>query len=144
MARVLHLLTYSLVMLLNVAACSSAVEDCKSELSEEVSALISDAAHDLKNQDFESAMESALRALDTSRTCGYPLGEVQALHMITGIDIMSSRDSDAWEKALEAEAIARRHGFSKELSQMPSYVLMRRFRRRPDETMKDLPMHRKL
>ena len=118
MARVLHLLTYSLVMLLNVAACSYAVEDYKSELSEEVSALISEAAHDLKNQDFESAMESALRALDTSRTCGYPLGEVQALHMITGIDIMSSRDSDAWEKALEAEAIARRHGFSKELSQI--------------------------
>jgi DNA-binding CsgD family transcriptional regulator len=31
---------------------------------------------------------------------------------------MATRDADAWEKAVEAEAIARRKGFSKELSQI--------------------------
>ena len=46
------------------------------------------------------------------------MGEVQALYSITGIDIMATRDADAWEKAIEAEAIARRQGFSKELSQI--------------------------
>ena len=63
-------------------------------------------------------MEKALRALDVSRKEGYSLGEVQALYSITGIDIMATRDADAWEKAVEAEAIARRKGFSKELSQI--------------------------
>ena len=58
-----------------------------------------------------------LKSRETVRG-GYPLGEVKALYTITGIDIMSSRDADAWEKALEAEAIARRYGFDKELSEI--------------------------
>jgi DNA-binding CsgD family transcriptional regulator len=72
----------------------------------------------VSNQDFEAAMEKALHALEISRLREYPLGEVQALYTLTGIDIMTSRDADAWEKAVEAEAIARRHGFSKELSEI--------------------------
>jgi DNA-binding CsgD family transcriptional regulator len=63
-------------------------------------------------------MEKALHALEISRTGEYPLGEVQALYTITGIDIMTSRDADAWEKAVEAENIARKHGFCKELSEI--------------------------
>lgn len=120
MARALHLLTFSFAMLLGVAACRSSVEDRQSELSAEVSSLVDDASRDLKNQDFDAAMGKALHALEISRTFegGYPLGEVKALYTITGIDIMSNRDADAWEKALEAEAIARREGFGKELSEI--------------------------
>jgi len=120
MTRILHLLTVSFVALLCVSACRPAVEGGQSDLSAEVSSLVDDAARDLKNQDFDGAMEKALHALEISRTCegGYPLGEVKALYTITGIDIMSSRDADAWEKALEAEAIARRYGFDKELSEI--------------------------
>ena len=119
MTRVFHILTLSLAILFCAVACRSAGEDAaRSVLAAEVTSLIDSASNDLKNQDFEAAMEKALRALDVSRKEGYSLGEVQALYSITGIDIMATRDADAWEKAVEAEAIARRKGFSKELSQI--------------------------
>ena len=61
-------------------------------------------------------MEKGLRALEAARGSGDRLGEVKALQALVGIDIMASRDGDAWEKALEAEAIARDRGFRKDLS----------------------------
>ena len=119
MTRIFRILTFSLAILFCAVACRSAGEDAaRSVLAAEVTSLIDSASNDLKNQDFEAAMEKALRALDVSRKEGYSLGEVQALYSITGIDIMATRDADAWEKAIEAEAIARRHGFDKELSQV--------------------------
>lgn len=120
MSRALHLLTVSFVLLFCVSACRSAGNDAaRSALAEEVTSLVEGAGQDVSNQNFEAAMEKALRALEISRSGnGYPLGEVQALYAITGVDIMTSRDADAWEKSVEAEAIARRHGFSKELSQI--------------------------
>lgn len=119
MTKVFHILTFSFTILFCAVACRSAGEDAaRSVLAAEVTSLIDSASYDLKNQDFEAAMEKALRALDVSRKDGYSLGEVQALYSITGIDIMATRDADAWEKALEAEAIARRKGFRKELSQI--------------------------
>ena len=119
MTRIFRFLTLSISMLLCVGACRSSEEDAaRSVLAAEVTSIIDSASNDLKNQDFEAAMEKALRALDVSRKEGYSLGEVQALYSITGIDIMATRDADAWEKAVEAEAIARRKGFSKELSQI--------------------------
>lgn len=119
MTRTLHLLTVSFALLFCVSACRSAgnVAAC-SALAEEVTSLVEGAGQDVSNQDFEAAMEKALHALEISRLREYPLGEVQALYTITGIDIMTSRDADAWEKAVEAETIARRHGFSKELSEI--------------------------
>ena len=119
MTKVFHILTLSFTILFCAVACRYAGEDAaRSVLAAEVTSLIDSASNDLKNQDFEAAMEKALRALDVSRKEGYSLGEVQALYSITGIDIMTTRDADAWEKAVEAEAIARRHGFDKELSQV--------------------------
>ena len=119
MTRVFHILTLSFTILFCAVACRSAGEDAaRSVLAAEVTSLIDSVSNDIKNQDFEAAMEKALRALDVSRKEGYSLGEVQALYSITGIDIMATRDADAWEKAVEAEAIARREGFSKELSQI--------------------------
>lgn len=120
MAKTLHLLTVSFVILLYMAGCSYEGNNSgQSDMSAEVSSLVGEATRDLGNQDFDAAMEKALRALEISRTSkGFPLGEVQALYTIIGIDIMSSRDADAWEKAIEAETIARKHGFSKELSQI--------------------------
>ena len=120
MVKALQLLTVSLVLLLCVPGCRSEGDySGQSDLWEDVSSLVGEATQDLANQDFESAMEKALSALEISRSgSGFPKGEVQALYTIIGIDIMSSRDADAWEKAIEAEAIARKYGFNKELSQI--------------------------
>ena len=119
MTKVIHILTLSFTILFCAVACRSAGEDAaRSVLAAEVASIVDSASIDLKNQDFEAAMEKALRALDVSRKEGYSLGEVHALYSITGIDIMATRDDDAWEKAVEAEAIARRQGFTKELSQI--------------------------
>ena len=78
--------------------------------------LLQEVAQDLDNQRFEAAMEKALLSLKIARASGEELGEVKALQALVGIDIMASRDEDAWEKALEAEAIAREKGFKQELS----------------------------
>lgn len=120
MVKALHLLTLFLVLLLCVPGCRSEGDySGQSDLWEDVSSLVGEATQDLANQDFESAMEKALSALEISRSgSGFPKGEVQALYTIIGIDIMSSRDADAWEKAVEAETIARKYGFNKELSQI--------------------------
>ncbi len=78
--------------------------------------LLQEVAQDIDNQRFEAAMEKALLSLEIARGSGEELGEVKALQALVGIDIMASRDEDAWEKALEAEAIAREKGFKQELS----------------------------
>ena len=70
----------------------------------------------MERQNFEAAMENALQALEVSRAQGNRLQEVQALRTMVGIGIMTSRDADAWEKALEAEGIARKEDFRKELA----------------------------
>ncbi len=98
MTRTLHLISVSFAMLLCVAACRSTGNDAASSaLAEEVNCLVEGAGQDVSNQDFEAAMEKALHALEISSAGEYPLGEVQALYTITGIDIMTSRDADAWE-----------------------------------------------
>ncbi len=76
--------------------------------------LIAQAGKDVSSQNFDAAMEKALMALEQSE--GQPRIKVQALQTIVGIDIMTSRDADAWGKALEAETIARKHGLDKELA----------------------------
>ena len=81
---------------------------------DEVSALLAEASECLADQHWDAAMEKALLALDLS--AADPLLKVKSLSTIVGIDIMASRDADAWEKALEAEAIARGAGLKKELA----------------------------
>lgn len=76
--------------------------------------LIAQATQDVGNQRFDAAMEKALQALALAGDA--PRLKVQALSTIVGIDIMASRDGDAWEKALEAEAIARENGLREELA----------------------------
>ncbi|MBQ3872357.1 MAG: LuxR family transcriptional regulator [Bacteroidales bacterium] len=88
----------------------------KDEWAVQNAVLIEQATKDVERQNFEAAMENALQALEVSRAQGNRLQEVQALHTMVGIGIMTSRDADAWEKALEAEGIARKEGFRKELA----------------------------
>lgn len=97
-----------------VAGLYSCSTETSTDVSDEVSALISDATQSIASQDFETAMDKSLQALDLSGDD--PFLQVQSLYSIIGIDIMASRDADAWEKALQAEAIARENGFTKELS----------------------------
>ena len=101
-----------LLFLLLISACHPAAD-----LSgDRPDVLLQEVGQDLDNQRFEAAMENGLRALEIARGSGDRLGEVKALQALVGIDIMASRDGDAWEKALEAETIAREKGFKKELS----------------------------
>ncbi|MBR1573588.1 MAG: helix-turn-helix transcriptional regulator, partial [Bacteroidales bacterium] len=80
----------------------------------EAATLIAESELLLASQDFDGAMEKSFRALDLSAE--NPLMQVQSLLSIIGVDIMVSRDADAWDKAVEAEAVARENDFDKELS----------------------------
>ena len=97
-----------------VAGLYSCGTETSSDLTAEVSVLLSDASQSLASQDFETAMDKSLQALALSGDD--PFLQVQSLYSIIGIDIMASRDDDAWKKALQAETIARENGFTKELS----------------------------
>ena len=97
-----------------LATCSP-VSD-RNDAGAGVPAILAEAAQDVSAQHFDNAMENALRALELS--AGDPLLKVQSLSTIVGIDIMASRDADSWEKALEAETIAREYGFKKELAEI--------------------------
>ena len=84
------------------------------DVSSQVASLLDASSDDVASQNFDAAMDKALQALDLS--AGEPQLHVQALTTIVGIDIMASRDADAWEKALQAEALARKQGYKKELA----------------------------
>ena len=81
-----------------------------------VSFLVEEASRDIENQRFDTAMVKALKALEMAQKAGSAKDEVNALSCITGIDIMTSRDDDAWEKATQAEALARKNSLKKELA----------------------------
>ena len=83
-----------------------------------VSDLIEQAEKAAAGQHYEQALEKALQALELSRGEADALGQVRSLSCIVGIDIMTSRDQDAWDKALEAEGMARSNGFREELSRI--------------------------
>ena len=71
MTRIFRVLTLSIALLLCVGACRYSEEDAaRSALAAEVTSIVDSASNDLKNQDFEAAMEKALRALDVSRKEG--------------------------------------------------------------------------
>ena len=70
----------------------------------------------MRAQRYDQAMEKALGALESARQEGDKKQEVKALQTIVGINIMSSQDVDAWEKAIEAEEIARKHDFKEDLA----------------------------
>ena len=108
------LLFISAALLAGLSACSRDVKNNPSDNETQVALLIEQASDDVTSQRFDAAMEKALRALDLAGED--PLLKVQALESIIGVDIMASRDEDAWNKALEAESIARENGFRKELS----------------------------
>ncbi len=103
-----------LALFLGLSACEGHQEEaaCPPELT----ALLEQASADAALQRFEPAMQKALRALEISDAENSRQGRVQALSTIVGIDILTSRDDDAWEKAVEAESIARECGFSSELA----------------------------
>ena len=106
--KALYVLAISAVLL----SCTKDTQ--KQDTEAQVQTLIHASAEDVSNQCFDAAMGKALQALDLSAVD--PLLQVQAPSTIVGIDIMASRDEDAWAKALEAEAIAREHGYKKELA----------------------------
>ena len=101
------------ILVLSLQSCRNRTG---SDSSERIAALLEESARNTGNQRFEPAMASALDALALARETDNQKGEVQALSFIVGIDIMTSRDDDAWQKAVEAEAIARENGFQEELA----------------------------
>ena len=116
MSRIFHF-TLCFAVILSLTACRGGADiSSHSDPPPEVTSLIDNAAGEVGGQRFDSAMEKALSALELSRQQDSPLGEVRSLSTIVGIDIMASRDADAWEKAMEAESIARKNRFDKELA----------------------------
>lgn len=109
----LRLILFSLIALL-VTSCRPSGQDV--DMTSSAVGLIEEAKKNVGDQNFDAAMGKALLALETARRAGDALQEVRALQAIVGIDIMTSRDSDAWEKALEAEKIARARGYKVELA----------------------------
>ena len=112
--RRIPLYIFMTALLLTSSACREMRNGPQEQ--EEAQVLIEAAMTDVSSQRFDAAMEKALRALDMADAEKSPLLKVRSLACITGIDIMASRDADAWEKALEAEALARGNGFKEELS----------------------------
>ncbi|MBQ9476594.1 MAG: hypothetical protein IJU63_02270 [Bacteroidales bacterium] len=110
----------SILFLFVLAACLSACRPGVSGRTDgaeaTVAGLIGQAGSDVENQRLDDAMQKAFSALDLAIQADSPLLRVRSLACITGIDIMASRDEDAWQKALEAESIARQHGFRPELA----------------------------
>ena len=115
MKIVLHYLILPLLSI-SLISCGDGGKTRFKDTPEKAVVLLEQANRDISNQHFEEAMEKALSALSLSPGAGDALGEVRALSTIVGIDIMASRDADAWEKALQAETIAREYGFKKELA----------------------------
>lgn len=102
-------------LLLVLTSCS-AHRQSATPAPDSAEVLVEKATQSVGRADYDQAMEYALQALEASRKDSDRLLETKALQTIVGIDIMTSRDADAWEKALEAEGIARRKGFSEELA----------------------------
>lgn len=103
---------FSSIVLCCMSSCSSS--SGRSVSTEAAESILEEATRSVNAHNYDAAMEKALQALALSQDD--PLLKVRSLHAIVGIDIMASRDDDAWEKALEAESIARKHEFKKELS----------------------------
>lgn len=110
--RILLLLTLSA----GLSSCLPGHPSGSPDIASQVTSLIDESAADVASQKYDAAMEKALEALSLSG--GDAKLKVQSLSAIVGLDIMASRDEDAWAKALEAESIARKHGFSKELAEV--------------------------
>ena len=109
-----HRLFLLLALTACLSSCLSGKHSGSPDTASQVTFLIDASSIDVASQNFDAAMEKALVALTLSE--GNPQLQVQALSAIVGIDIMASRDDDAWAKALEAEKMAREHGLKKELS----------------------------
>lgn len=111
MKRQLLILTLALGI---PAAALLARPAASADPAQQMQTLLNQAERAVSKQNFELALQKALEALDMAGN--NPYMQVQALKTVVGVDIMASRDADAWEKALEAEEIARRKGYGKELA----------------------------
>ncbi len=107
-----------LVSAVILCCCQTADGSRDNEAETRINAFLEQSGRDLAAQNFDAAMQGSLAALETAREADSPLSEVHALISIIGIDIMSSRDADAWEKALEAEETARKRAYKKELAEI--------------------------
>ena len=109
----LSLLSIPLALLLLLPSCRSYRAEKNTYPPHSCIELLDQASVSLSRQEYDLAMEKALKALELS--ADDPSLKVKALSSIVNIDIMTSRDEDAWEKALQAEEIAREHGLKKDL-----------------------------
>ena len=88
-------------LVLLVSSCRGGKEDSWRDLLSESDRLAS-------MQEWESATEYALQALSASDLTGG--GKSLALSRLASLDIMTWRDAQGWEHALEAERLARQDG----------------------------------
>ena len=84
---------FSSIVLCCMSSCSSS--SGRSVSSEAAESILEEATRSVNAHNYDAAMEKALQALALSQDD--PLLKVRSLHAIVGIDIMASRDDDAWE-----------------------------------------------
>lgn len=70
----------------------------------------------LQNQDADAAMQKAVDALKLADDNLLDECRAEAMNTIAAIDIAASRDSQAWERAVQAEELSRAKGFTRELA----------------------------
>lgn len=70
----------------------------------------------LQSQDTDAAMQKAINALKLADDNLLDECRAEAMNTIAAIDIAASRDSQAWERAVQVEALSREKGFTKELA----------------------------
>ena len=124
-----------------VSSCSSSSR--MSNPDEAVPTLLEEASRSIDVQDFDAAMDKALQAMSLAEA--NPILKVRALHTIVGIDIMASRDDDAWKKALRRKTlpgstISRKNSLPSSYPRQ-SYALTRKSLRIQDAMMKASPTH---
>lgn len=91
------------LVLFFLAGCSH----FSSEEQTDIFALLERSRELIGEQDLENAMEIAVQALSKADESNDKLMKAEALCTVSMIDLMATRDSQSWEKACEAEQIAR-------------------------------------
>ena len=77
------------------------------EESKEGRSLLEESRQLIAEQDYDDAMDSAIKALEAAEEIQDYALKADALCTVSLIDLMANRDAQSWQRACEAEAVAR-------------------------------------
>lgn len=100
-------------LVLIVSACGARQE---ADTGHRFRALIEEAEVFMQDSDSDAAMKKAVEALELAEEHLMDECRAEAMNVISAIDISASRDSQAWDYAVETESLCREKGFTKDLA----------------------------